>query len=41
MRSSVDFLEIPMEFWLNKGGSLKEGIYDCILLLIKEHIDLL
>lgn len=41
MRLGVDFLEIPMEFWLNKSGSLEEGIDDCILLLIKEDIYLL
>ena len=40
MQSGVDFLEIPMEFRPNKGGSLQEGIDDCILLLIKEDIDL-
>ena len=41
MRSGINFLEIPMEFWLNKGGSLKEGIDDGMLLLIEEDIDLL
>jgi len=41
MGSGIDFLEIPMELWLNKGGSLEEGIDDGILLLIENDIDLL
>lgn len=41
MDSGIDFLEIPMELWLNKGGSLEEGIDDGILLLIENDIDLL
>jgi hypothetical protein len=39
--SGINFLEIPMELWLNKGGSLEEGIDDCILLLIEDDINLL
>lgn len=39
--SGIDFLEIPMELWLNKGGSLEEGIDNGILLLIENDIDLL
>jgi hypothetical protein len=41
MGSGIDFLEIPMELWLNKGGSLEEGTDDGILLLIENDIDLL
>jgi len=41
MGSSIDFLEIPMKLWLNKGGSLEEGIDDCVLLLIEQDIDFL
>jgi len=41
MGSGIDFLEVPMELWLNKGGSLEEGIDDGILLLVENDIDLL
>ena len=41
MRSGINFLEIPGELWLNKGGSLEEGIDDRIFLLIEDDIDLL
>ena len=41
MGSGIDFLEIPMKLWLNEGGSLEEGIDDCIFLLSEEDIDFL